>query len=87
MDITSIEKFLDTNEKKAKVVNVHFKDRAVVTGMFVALKDYGELKSKNFWRLVNVKNVEKWKQTKDVELSRLFNGASFTKLSVHSNGK
>jgi len=82
MDIASIEKFLDTNAKNAKIVNVHFKDRSTVTGIFVALKDHTELKAKNFWRLVNSKNVEQWKKTKDVELSRLFNGAAFTRLSV-----
>ncbi|MFT3902698.1 MAG: short-chain dehydrogenase [Niabella sp.] len=82
MDIASIEKFLDTNAKSAKVVNVHFKDRSTVTGVFVSLKDYGELKAKNFWRLVNAKNIEQWKKTKDIELSRLFNGASFTRLSI-----
>lgn len=82
MDIASIEKFLDINAKNAKVVNVHFKDRSTVTGIFVSLKDYGELKAKNFWRLVSSKNVEQWKATKNVELSRLFNGAAFTRLSV-----
>lgn len=82
MDIASIEKFLDTNAKSTKVVNVHFKDRSTVTGIFVSLKDYGELKTKNFWRLVSAKNVEQWKRTRDVELSRLFNGAAFTRLSI-----
>lgn len=82
MDIGSIEKFLDTNAKETKIVNVHFKDRSTVTGIFVALKDYSELKAKNFWRLVSAKNVEQWKKNKDVELSRLFNGAAFTRLSI-----
>ncbi len=82
MDITSIEKFIDINAKDSKVVNVHFKDRSTVTGIFVALKDYSELKAKNFWRLVSARNVEQWKKTRDVELSRLFNGASFTRISI-----
>ncbi len=82
MDIVSIEKFLDTDTKDTKVVNVHFKDRSTVTGIFVALKDYSELKAKNFWRLVSAKNVEQWKKTRDVELSRLFNGATFTRISI-----
>jgi len=82
MDIDSIEKFIDTNAKEAKIVNVHFKDRSTVTGIFVALKDYSELKAKNFWRLVSAKNVEEWKKNNDIELSRLFNGAAFTRLSI-----
>lgn len=82
MDIASIEKFLDNNAKQSKVVNVHFKDRPTVTGIFVTSKDHSELKAKNFWRLVSAQNVERWKATKNIELSRLFNGAAFTRLSV-----
>ena len=82
MDIVAIEKFLDINAKHSKVVNVHFKDRSTVTGIFVFLKDYSELRAKNFWRLVSLKNVKQWKATNDVELSRLFNGAAFTRLSI-----
>ncbi len=81
MDSLSIEKFLET-KTTAKVVNVHFKDRSTVTGLFVNHRDYDELKAKNFWRVVNVKNMKQWEQTGDVELSRLFNGASFTKLTA-----
>jgi hypothetical protein len=81
MDSLSIEKFLET-KTTAKVVNVHFKDRSTITGLFVNLRDYNELKAKNFWRVVNVKNMKLWEQTGDVELSRLFNGASFTKLTA-----
>lgn len=84
MDTSSIEKFLDINSAKPKVVNVHFKDRSTVTGIFVALRDFDELKAKNFWRVVNVKNLEQWEKKKDVELSRLFNGSSFTRLSAAS---
>ena len=84
MDTSSIEKFLDLSAAKPKVVNVHFKDRSTVTGIFVALRDFDELKAKNFWRVVNVKNIKQWEQKKDIELSRLFNGASFTRLSANS---
>ncbi len=81
MDNVSIEKFLET-KSSARVVNVHFKDRSTVTGLFVNLRDYDELKAKNFWRVVNVKHIEQWEQTGNMELSRLFNGASFTKLTA-----
>jgi hypothetical protein len=80
MDNISIEKFLET-KTNSRVANVHFKDRSTVTGLFVNLRDYDELKAKNFWRVVNVKHIKQWEQTGDVELSRLFNGASFTKLT------
>lgn len=82
MDAESIEKFLDTNTKKSEAINIHFKDRSTITGIFINTRDYKELKAKNFWRVVNTKNLELWKQTKDINLSRLFNGSGFTRLST-----
>ena len=84
MDSASIEKYLDLKTKKSKLVNVHFKDRSTVTGIFITAKDHSELKIKNFWRIVNVKNIEQWERTENIELSRLFNGAAFTRLSEAS---
>jgi len=76
-----IEKFVTTKIKKGTSVNIHFKDRHTVTGLFIHTPDYEELKSKNFWRIVNRQNFEQWKESKDVSLARLFNGATFTRLS------
>lgn len=81
MDITSIEKFLDPKTKRSKIVNLHFKDRATVTGIFIITTDHQHLKNKNFWRVVSIKNIEQWDRTKNLELSRLFNGAAFSRLS------
>lgn len=82
MDAESIEKFLATHKKKSGVVNIHFKDRSTVTGFFINARDYDELKAKNFWRVVHSKNLPQWEQTKDINLSRLFSGTGFTRLSV-----
>lgn len=76
-----IEKFINTKVKKGVTVNIHFKDRSTVNGLFIHTDDYEELKSKNFWRIVNSQKFEQWKQSKDVSLARLFNGATFTRLS------
>lgn len=76
-----IENFVTTKIRKGAKVNIHFKDRNTVTGLFIHSADYDELKSKNFWRIVNQQHVEEWKETKDVNLARVFNGASFTRLS------
>ncbi len=84
MDTLSIEKFLELKNRKSEIVNIHFKDRGTVTGIFVALADYKELKQKNFWRIINVKNMTAWDETNNMELSRLYNGASFTRLTVAS---
>ena len=76
-----IEKFVSTKIKKGVTVNIHFKDRQTVSGLFIHTPDYEELKSKNFWRIVNRQNFEQWNQSKDINLARLFNGATFTRLS------
>ncbi|MFT4093989.1 MAG: short-chain dehydrogenase [Niabella sp.] len=82
MDAESIEKFLTANIKKADTINIHFKDRSTVTGIFINTRDYEELKAKNFWRIVSSKNLQLWERTKDVNLSRLFSGSGFTRLSA-----
>jgi hypothetical protein len=76
-----IEKFIQPKIASNKAVNIHFKDRGTVTGIFIQSRDYNDLKAKNFWRIVNEPNVQKWKETKDENLARIFNGASFTRLS------
>ena len=76
-----IEKFIETGKRKNQQVNIHFKTRSTITGMFIHTDDYTELKSKNFWRIVPSSRLEEWKNTKDMSLSRLFNGTEFTRLS------
>ncbi|HEY6503833.1 MAG TPA: short-chain dehydrogenase [Chitinophagaceae bacterium] len=76
-----IEKFVANKNRKGAAVNIHFKDRNTVTGLFIHSVDYDELKSKNFWRIVSRQHAAQWEQTKDVNLARLYNGASFTRLS------
>jgi hypothetical protein len=76
-----IEKFVATKIRKETSVNIHFKDRDTVNGLFIQANDYEELKSKNFWRIVNHMHADQWKETKDNSLARIFNGASFTRLS------
>ena len=76
-----IEKFIENKNRKGAAVNIHFKERSTVTGLFIQAVDYDELKSKNFWRIVSSTYVDKWKQTNDVNLARIYNGMSFTRLS------
>lgn len=77
----TIEKFIESKAAKDLKVNIHFKDRNTVTGVFIHTADYNDLKAKNLWRIVNEQHVQKWKETKDENLARIFNGASFTRLS------
>jgi hypothetical protein len=81
MTPAEIEGYIEKKKKKNVPVNIHFKDRDTITGIFIDSRDYDELKVKNFWRIVNNSHLEEWQRTKDENLSRVFNGASFTKLS------
>lgn len=86
MTIEQIDKFLTNNDYDRHPVKVNFKSRDGFTGIFVKANDYDELKSKNFWRIVNQTNVPKYQSTKDNSLSRIFNGTEITKLtSVQSS--
>ncbi|MBN8685871.1 MAG: short-chain dehydrogenase [Chitinophagales bacterium] len=81
MTTEQIEKFITPDKRKENKLNIHFKDRQTVTGIFIQVSDYEELKSKNLWRVVSNNNVTEWQQRKDLNLSRIFNGISFTRLS------
>lgn len=76
-----IQKFVESKNRANSAVNIHFKERSTITGIFIQSTDYDELKSKNFWRIVNNIHIEEWKKTKNMDLTRLFNGLSFTRLS------
>jgi hypothetical protein len=76
-----IEEYIESKQRKNIPVNIHFKDRNTVTGLFVQTPDYDELKSKNLWRIVNNMHLNEWNNTKSIELTRIFNGMSFTRLS------
>lgn len=76
-----IEKFIEAKNHKNAQVNIHFKQRSTITGLFIHSTDYAELKAKNFWRIVSTAKVNEWEKTKDINLARIFNGSEFTRLS------
>ena len=84
MTSEQIEKYVEASKRKHSTVSIHFKDRQAVTGVFIEGNDYFELKSKNLWRIVIETKYSQWKQNKDINLSRIFNGISFTRLSEES---
>ena len=81
MTTEMIEKFIDKKSRKQSAVNIHFKERSTVKGLFVRSPDYDELKYKNLWRIVHHEKIEEWNRTKNMDLSRIFNGLSFTRLT------
>lgn len=76
-----IEKFIEHTERKGKPVKIHFKSRNAITGIFIETKDYQELKSKNFWRIVTRQHLQDWEKTGNINLAKIFNGTEFTKLT------
>lgn len=76
-----IDEYIKKKQRKNAAVNIHFKDRDTITGMFIQGNDYEELKSKNFWRVVNSPYLAEWKQTKNEGLAKIFSGVAFTRLT------
>jgi hypothetical protein len=81
MTTEMIEKFVENKSRKNTAVNIHFKERDMVKGLFIRLADYDDLKYKNFWRVVYHEKIEEWNKTRNMELARIFNGVSFSRLS------
>jgi hypothetical protein len=77
-----IEKFISTKLAKPTPVQINFKTRSSIQGIFIQLPDYAELKSKNLWRIVGESRIQEFKTSKDVNLARIFNGTEITKLVV-----
>ncbi len=87
MNIEDIQKFLDTKTSVGnEYVKIAFKKRDAVYGLFVREhKDYGDLKAKNFWRIVPQSQFDAYLQSKNVGLAKIFSGSDFTRLTVSKN--
>jgi hypothetical protein len=77
----AIIKQIETKNNADKMLNIHFKQRSTITGLFIKTSDYDNLKSKNLWRIVTKTHIDEWRKTKDISLCRIFNGTDFTRLS------
>ena len=84
MNSEDIEKFLRKNESaENECVQIRFRQRDTIYGLFVKDNDYAYLKEKNFWRIVPQAKFDAYKSTKDINLARIFNGAEFSKLITY----
>jgi hypothetical protein len=82
MTSEQIEHFLGPNpDSSHRSTKFFFKTRATFDGVFIKAPDYLELKKKNFWRVVTATKLEDYRQSKDISLSRIFNGSEFTRLT------
>ena len=78
----AIAKFIEGGHLAKNAVKIEFKKRNTLTGLFIKMADFDELKAKNFWRIVTQANLEQWHKTNDINAARIFNGSEFTRLSV-----
>jgi hypothetical protein len=81
MTSEAISKHVESEDNAEKPLNIHFKQRNTIKGLFIKGNDYKDLRSKNLWRIVTNAHIEQWRKTKDMNLARIFNGIEFTRLS------
>ena len=78
MTIEQIERFIGNEPDGFSKI---FLKARTVEGIFIKAPDFLELKKKNFWRIVTINKMQEYQKSKDLSLSRIFNGQEFTRLS------
>jgi hypothetical protein len=83
MNIEDIQKFLDKKiDTDQAYVKISFKKRPSIQGLFLREhRDYADLKSKNFWRIVPESQFATYLRTKDAGLAKIFCGTDFSRLA------
>lgn len=82
MRTDEIEKALSKRKQADSPIQIRFKTRSTIKGLFLHTKDYEELSQKNLWRIVSEMNIDSFRESGDENLARIFNGTEFTKLEV-----
>lgn len=83
MTAEQIEFFLEGNRpESSRSSMVFFKKRNPLEGLFIHAPDYMELKKKNLWRFVASSRLDAYRQSRDINLSRIFNGEEFARLAA-----
>ncbi len=86
MNIEEIEKFLDTKTTiDNNYIKISFKKRDSIYGLFIKDRDFTDLKSKNFWRIVPQSQFAAYNKTKDVNLARIYSGSDFSRLTLYKD--
>jgi len=88
MNVEDIQKFLDNNtSRQQEYVKISFKKRNTICGLFVkGHRDYADLKSKNFWRIVPETEIASYESSGDIQLAKIFSGAEFSRLTIGKIG-
>ena len=77
-----IENFLNQVDFNKSKVQINFRSRNSMVGIFLKTTDFIELKSKNLWRIVNETKIDEFLSVNDESVARIFNGVEITKLSL-----
>lgn len=81
MNSEEIEKFLNKKTTlEERYVKISFKKRDSIFGLFLHEKDFGDLKSKNFWRIVPQSRLSEYNTSNNASLARIYCGIEFTRL-------
>lgn len=84
MNSEDIENFLNRHASlESECVQIKFRQRDSIYGLFLKDNDYADLKKKNFWRIVPGAKLDAYKSSKDANLARIYNGAEFSKLTTY----
>ena len=78
MTIEQIERFVGSDTNRSSRITLKAR---IVEGVFIKAPDFLELKKKNFWRIVTASKMEDYTQSKDLNLSRIFNGQEIIKIA------
>jgi hypothetical protein len=62
-------------------VQINFKTRPAFQELFIETADYNELRSKNLWRIVSESKIAEYRESKNDNLARIFNGVEITRLT------
>lgn len=78
MTIEQIDRFVGSDTNRFSKITLKAR---IVEGVFIKAPDFLELKKKNFWRIVTIGKMEDYTQSRDLNLSRIFNGQEFIKIA------
>lgn len=85
MTSEEIQTFNKNKNALNEVVQINFRSRPSLKGLFLYTKDSQELQTKNLWRIVSESNLNSFKESGDEGLARIFNGSEITRMEVLKN--
>lgn len=82
MTSEEIQAFNTRKNAKNDVVQISFRSRPSLKGLFLHTKDSEELQRKNLWRIVSELHLPSYLESGDENFSRIFNGVDITRMEV-----